>query len=118
MKKLSRIAIATALLMCLPTGVVLAQSTPSTDTPAAATTPAPAAAPATQPTTAPAAQPTTAPPAAAATTEPDTATKKKKPAKKMSRRQEIDRSIDSGTVPSRYRSSVPREYQQYIPFSK
>jgi hypothetical protein len=117
MKKLSRIAIATALLMCPPAGVVLAQSTPSTDTPAAST-PAPTTAPATQPTTAPAAQPTTAPPAAAATTEPDTATKKKKPAKKMSRRQEIDRSIDSGTVPSRYRSSVPREYQQYIPFSK
>jgi hypothetical protein len=120
MKRLSRIAIATALLMCPPAGVLLAQSTPSTDTPAAA---APAAAPAAQPTTAPAAEPASAPPATAAptaatTTEPDTATKKKKPAKKMSRRQEIDRSIDSGTVPSRYRSSVPKEYQQYIPFSK
>jgi hypothetical protein len=122
MKKLSRIAIATALLMCPPAGVVLAQSTPSTDTPAAST-PAPTAAPAAQPTTAPAAEPAAAPPTVAAptaatTTEPDTATKKKKPAKKMSRRQEIDRSIDSGTVPSRYRSSVPKEYQQYIPFSK
>jgi hypothetical protein len=115
MKKLSRIAIATTLLMCPPAGVLLAQSTPSTDTPAAA---APAAAPAAQPTTAPAAEPTAAPPTAATTTETDTATKKKKPAKKMSRRQEIDRSIDSGTVPSRYRSSVPKEYQQYIPFSK
>ncbi|SHK93499.1 hypothetical protein SAMN05444159_4568 [Bradyrhizobium lablabi] len=117
MKKLSRIAIATTLLMCPPAGVVLAQSTPSNDTPAA-TTPAPAAAPATQPTTAPAAQPTATPPTAATPTEPDTATKKKKPSKKISRRQEIDRSIDSGTVPSRYRSSVPKEYQQYIPFSK
>jgi hypothetical protein len=36
----------------------------------------------------------------------------------MTRRQEIDKSIDSGTVPSRYRSSVPKEYQHYIPFAK
>jgi hypothetical protein len=111
MKRLSRIAIATALLMCPPAGVSLAQNAPSTDAPAA-TTPAPA------PTTAPAAEPAAAPPAATTTTTTDTPTKKKKPTRKMSRRQEIDRSIDSGTVPSRYRSSVPKEYQQYIPFSK
>jgi hypothetical protein len=112
MKRLSRIAIATTLLMCPPAGVLLAQSTPSTDTPAAA---APAAAPTTSaPAAAPAAQPTTAP----ATTEADTGTKKKKSAKRMTRRQEIDKSIDSGTVPSRYRSSVPKEYQHYIPFAK
>jgi hypothetical protein len=116
MKKLSRIAIATALLMCPPAGVLLAQTTPSTDTPAAATTPAaPAAAPT---TSAPAAAPTAQPATAPATTEADTGTKKKKSAKRMSRRQEIDKSIDSGTVPSRYRSSVPREYQHYIPFAK
>ena len=36
----------------------------------------------------------------------------------MTRQQEIDHSISSGTVPSRYRSQVPREYQQYIPFDK
>ena len=36
----------------------------------------------------------------------------------MSRRQEIDRSIDNGTVPSRYRSQVPKEYQKYVPFEK
>jgi hypothetical protein len=36
----------------------------------------------------------------------------------MTRRQEIDRSIDTGTVPSRYRSQVPKEYQRYIPFDK
>ena len=76
MKKLSRIAIATALLMCPPAGVLLAQTTPSTDTPAAA---APAAAPTTSaPAAAPAAQPATAP----ATTEADTGTKKKKSGKK------------------------------------
>ena len=45
------------------------------------------------------------------------AQKKKKPAK-MARQQEIDRSIERGTVPARYRSSVPREYQQYIPFDR
>jgi hypothetical protein len=37
---------------------------------------------------------------------------------KMTRRQEIDMSIDSGTVPRRYRSSVPKAYHRYIPFSK
>ena len=116
MQKLSRIAIAAGLLMCPPAGTLLAQTTPSTDTPAATTT-APAATPAPAPTT----QPATAAPAAqpaTTTTEKDAGTKKKKSAKKMTRQQEIDRSIDSGTVPSRYRSQVPREYQQYVPFSK
>jgi hypothetical protein len=37
---------------------------------------------------------------------------------KMTRRQEIEHSLKTGTVPSRYRSSVPREYQKYIPFEK
>jgi hypothetical protein len=128
MKKLSRIAIAATLLMLPSAGVLLAQTTPSTDTPAAAapaatpTTSAPATAPATQPTTAPAAQPTTETPAATTTTttttEKGTGTKKKKSARRMTRQQEIDKSIDSGTVPSRYRSSVPKEYQHYIPFAK
>ena len=45
------------------------------------------------------------------------APKKKKPAK-MTRQQEIDRSVDRGTVPARYRNSVPKEYHQYIPFDK
>jgi hypothetical protein len=44
-------------------------------------------------------------------------TKKNKP-RNMTRQQEIERSIDSGTVPARYRKSVPKEYQQYIPFAK
>ena len=38
--------------------------------------------------------------------------------KKLTRQQEIDKSIDSGTVPSRYRSQVPKQYQQYVPFDK
>jgi hypothetical protein len=45
------------------------------------------------------------------------APKKKQPAK-LTRQQEIDKSIGSGTVPARFRSSVPREYQQHIPFDK
>ena len=36
----------------------------------------------------------------------------------MTRQQEIDHSIDTGTVPARYRSSVPKEYQHYVPFEK
>jgi hypothetical protein len=36
----------------------------------------------------------------------------------MTRRQEIDKSIDSGTVPARYRSSIPKQYHQHIPFAK
>jgi hypothetical protein len=36
----------------------------------------------------------------------------------MTRQQEIDHSIASGTVPSRFRSSVPKEYQKFIPFEK
>jgi hypothetical protein len=43
---------------------------------------------------------------------------KTKKTRKMTRRQEIDRSVESGTVPRRYRSSVPKAYHQYIPFSK
>jgi hypothetical protein len=70
--------------------------------------------------TAPAATTTTPPAGATAaqsTAEPAKAPKKKKAAK-MTRQQEIDKSIDSGTVPARYRSSVPKEYQHYIPFDK
>jgi hypothetical protein len=123
---------ATAILLCTPLGFVLAQNAPDPGAPAApATTAAPAApaapaaqtppanepAPATQsanppPTNAPSANPPT-------TTTTDNAHKaKKKKTAGMTRRREIERSIDSGTVPSRYRSSVPKEYQQYIPFSK
>lgn len=104
---------ATIALVVLPAGLVLAQTTPNTG---AATTPAaPAAAPppaaATSTTTAPAAK------TEATTTEPAKPAKKKT-AKKMTRQQEIDKSIDSGTVPARYRSSVPKEYHHLIPFDK
>jgi hypothetical protein len=101
------------------TGLVLAQNAPApaTDTAtrpavaAPATTPAPAASPAPAAASAPAA----ATPSAATDTKEAKLPKKKK---RMTRQQEIDHAIASGTVPSRYRSSVPREYQRYIPFER
>jgi hypothetical protein len=98
MQRLSRFVVAASIaaLAHLPPSVALAQSTPN----AAAGT---AAAP-------PAASPET-------TSAEKPASKKKKPAK-LTRQQEIDRSVDRGTVPARYRSSVPKEYHQYIPFDK
>jgi hypothetical protein len=134
MQKLSRMVAAAAVAMCMPAGLLMAQNAPgtagsdmttapapapdATTTPApAATTPAPAAT-TSAPTATPSAPATTAPAATApAATQNDQPTKKKTTAK-MTRQQEIDKSIDSGTVPSRYRKDVPKEYQQYIPFSK
>jgi hypothetical protein len=119
MKRLSRIA-TVAIFMCLPAGAVLAQSAPAgTDQQAPAAAPAPPAAPAPA-APAPAASPAPASPAPAAsptTTENKPTTTRKKRASGTSRK-EIDKSIQSGTVPSRYRSQVPKEYQQYIPFEK
>jgi hypothetical protein len=110
MQKLSRIAAAAAVFVCVPAGVLLAQNAPNAGT-GTATTPAPTTAPAgTSPATTTAAPPAT-------TTEPEAGTKKKKSGK-MTRQQEIDKSVESGTVPSRYRKSIPKEYQQYIPFAK
>ncbi len=37
---------------------------------------------------------------------------------KSSRRREADKSAETGTVPSRYRRDVPREYHKYIPWAK
>jgi hypothetical protein len=56
-----------------------------------------------------------APPAATDSTAGEKKAAKKKSAKKKS---ETDQSIESGTVPKRYRSSVPKEYHHLIPFSK
>jgi hypothetical protein len=99
MQRVSRLVLAAsvAALISLPAGVALAQSAPNSGT--GTTTAAPST-------------------TAAETAEKEKpATRKKKPAK-MTRQQEIDRSIDRGTVPARYRGSVPKEYQQYIPFDK
>jgi hypothetical protein len=108
-----------------PAPPAAAAPTPSANAPAPtaeqANSPA-AAAPATgsPAASAPAASPPSAnAPAAATDNAPNSPpkAKKKKPIG-TARRHEIEKSIESGTVPSRYRSSVPKEYQQYIPFSK
>ena len=130
MQKLSRLVAAAAVFVCVPAGVLMAQNTPNAGaetatqpapTPAPAATAPPPAATAPEATPPAAAAPTAAAPAPAvaapATTTTERTTKKKKSAK-MTRQQEIDRSIDSGTVPARYRRSVPKEYQHYIPFAK
>jgi len=103
MHRLSHLLATAAIvtLIALPSGRVQAQTTPAA--PAATTPPAATSAPATT---------------SSETTGDKSARKSKKPVKKRTRRQEIDRSIDRGTVPARYRNSVPKEYQQYIPFEK
>ena len=115
MLKLSRVMVAAsaAALVFLRAGVALAQGAPSGGT-APAATPTPAAPEAKVPEgMAPENK-------ATENTGPEkekAAPKKKKPAK-MTRQQEIDRSVDRGTVPARYRNSIPKEYHQYIPFDK
>lgn len=110
MQRSYRLAATAALALFMQASLALAQSAPT----AGGTAPA-ASAPAATPT-----QTTTTP--AAATDAGQAADKKsaskKSSKKKMTRQQEIDHSIDSGTVPARYRSSVPKQYQQYIPFDK
>jgi hypothetical protein len=104
------IAVATAL--ALASGAALAQTAPAADAPAQ---PAPAASPA------PAATPAPAPAASsdkAGEAKPagDAAAPKKKRTKTT--RKEVEDSLRSGKVPSRYRSRVPKEYQRYIPFDR
>jgi hypothetical protein len=114
MQKLRRLVVAAsaAALLTLPAGVALAQGAPSSGT-----APAAPLAPAATSTAAPEAKApeNKAPENMAA--EKKAAPKKKKPTR-MTRQQEIDRSVDRGTVPARYRNSVPKEYHQYIPFDK
>ena len=97
MQQLSRLVMTAAALLYLPACAALAQSVPNAGV--GTTT-------ATSSTTSP---------------EADTAEKpaaKKKKAAKMTRKQEADQAIERGTVPARYRNSVPKEYHQYIPFDK
>ena len=105
MLKLSRVMVAAsaAALVFLPAGVALAQGAASGGT-------APAAAPEAK-------APESMAPENTAPENEKAVPKKKKPAK-MTRQQEIDRSVDRGTVPARYRNSIPKEYHQYIPFDK
>jgi hypothetical protein len=119
MNRLYLVALMAGVITALPANLLYAQqAAPAAETGAPAAAPAaPAAAPAPAATPAPAASPSAAaPPASGDKSDKKTATKKK--SGKMTRQQEIDHSISSGTVPSRYRSQVPKEYQQYVPFDK
>lgn len=97
MQKFFQMAIAGAAIVFVSTSVALAQNAPASGSSAPAAT--------------------TATASDTTTTDKAVPNKKKKTAK-MTRQQEIDKSVDSGTVPARYRSRVPKEYQQYIPFEK
>jgi hypothetical protein len=111
MQNFSRSGLAAAIVALMTvSGVALAQTTPNSG--AAGTAP--------EATTAPAATTTTTPSTAQSdsTATEKAAAKKKKTTKKMTRQQEIDHSIDTGAVPARYRSSVPKQYQHYVPFEK
>ena len=104
-------AVMVMVMACLQAGPLLAQSAPAPDT---AATPAPAASPAPSATPADKAGASDGNPASG---------KPAKPTKlrvQMSEhtRQQIDHSIKTRTVPSRYRSQVPKEYQKYIPFER
>ena len=114
MQKLSCVVVAAwaVSLVFVPAGIALAQGAPGGGTaPAATSTAAPEAkAPENKAPENTARENTAA--------EKEKAAPKKKKAVRMTRQQEIDRSVDRGTVPARYRNSVPKEYHQYIPFDK
>jgi len=114
MQKLSCVVVAAwaVSLVFVPAGVALAQGAQGGGTaPAATSTAAPEAkAPENKAPENTARENTAA--------EKEKAAPKKKKAVSMTRQQEIDRSVDRGTVPARYRNSVPKEYHQYIPFDK
>jgi hypothetical protein len=111
MQKLSCVVVAACALslVFVPASAALAQGAPGGGTaPAATSTAAPEAK----------APENKAPENAVAAPEKEKAAPKKKKPARMTRQQEIDRSVDRGTVPARYRNSVPKEYHQYIPFDK
>src|SRR5579872_716 len=107
----------------------VAATPPAASAPPAAAAPVPAATtktPAvlapepTVATTPPASGPAASTPGASVATSPAGSPKQgaqKKPTR-VTRRHELERSIETGTVPERFRNSVPKEYQQYIPFAK
>jgi hypothetical protein len=119
MQRLSRLMVAAsaAALVFLPAGDALAQGAPDGGTAPAATS---TAAPETRAPENGAPENRAPENTATESTAPEkekAAPKKKKPAR-MTRQQEIERSIDRGTVPARYRNSVPKEYHRYIPFDR
>jgi hypothetical protein len=107
--------IAVTLAVGMTTSGAFAQGTPAGAAAApAGAAPATTAAPT---TTAPAATTTTAPADKPAATTTDDKSKKKTAAKKGSK-SELQRSIDTRTVPSRYKSQIPAEYHDSIPWGR
>jgi hypothetical protein len=104
MNRIYLVAFAAALVAFLPSGSP-AQTAP--DAPAAASPKAQDPAPTDSPSEA------ARPRRKAAAARP-----RKKSLPKAMTQDEINHSIESGTVPSRYRSQVPKDYQQYVPFEK
>jgi hypothetical protein len=101
MKAVSLFAVCATIIVYLPAGIAMAQSTPDAGAPPSSATS----------DTDKAAKDTDAP-------KRNADAPRKKKAAKMTRQQELDKSVDSGTVPARYRNSVPKQYQQYVPFDK
>jgi hypothetical protein len=116
----SYFAAAVMAMACLQAGPLLAQSAPVPDS---AATPAPAASPATAATPAPGSSPAAASTDKAGASDgqaanEEAATPRAKKPGRTSTRQELAHSLKTGTVPSRFRSQVPKKYQKYIPFDR
>jgi hypothetical protein len=121
MKTYSRMAIATVLIACLQAAAAHAQTAPAIDTtatPAPAASPAPAGATVPPAATSPAAASTDKAGPSANTAATESSTPQAKKSGKMSTQQQIEHALKTRTVPARYRSQVPKEYQKYIPFEK
>lgn len=112
----SHLTAAVMVIACLQAGPLLGQSAPAPDTaPTPAESPAPSAASSASSTDKAAADDSKA-------ASEETARPKAKSAKRIKvsaqTQQEISHSLKTGTVPLRYRSKVPKEYQKYIPFGR
>jgi hypothetical protein len=107
-------AAAVAVMACLQASLLLAEDKPAAD---AVATPAPAASAA--PSPAPISASSDRGGAGKLGSEEAGRPKAAKRIKMSTQtRQELDHSIKTRTVPSRYRSQVPKEYQKYIPFDR
>jgi hypothetical protein len=109
----SYLAAAAVVMACLQAGPLFADDKAAADT---ATTPAPTASP--SPSVAPTSTSTEKTGTDKSASGPAAKPKKIRIQMSTQTRQELDHSIKTRTVPSRYRSQVPKEYQKYIPFER
>jgi hypothetical protein len=114
MKRLYLVVLAAGLVTSLPVNLQAQTTTPDKPLAASPADPAPAATPS------PEASPSNdMPPKKKAAAMPKMKSMPKmKPMPKAMTQEEVNHSMESGTVPSRYRKNVPKEYQQYVPFEK